>query len=360
MDHYRLGEKVDCKNATPAGLLGGLTQIGKKWFVSWGVIPAHDRRLVVMEELKGLPQDSIAKLTDMRSRGIAEIPKIEKRRAHARTRLIALSNPRSDRPMATYSQGVLAIKELIGTLEDIRRFDMALIVSGEDVSARTINDLQLKTMNVEHQYTSELCNKLILWAWTVDQVVFEEPRYLIERSIQLCERFDASIPLIDSGSMRFKLARLAAALAARTYSHRDHKLLYVRNCHVDYMAMTLERVYSQPSFGYLEYSQSHQEMEYGMDEEEARNVLMSVPNPEILVKHMLHRNGYDRQDFMDWTGYDQDMVQSFISQLTQQNALKRFSQTYYPTPPLLSVMRAMVETGNYSNRPAYLEEEEEF
>lgn len=35
MEHYGLGERVDCKNASTAGLIGGLQQMGVRWFVSW-------------------------------------------------------------------------------------------------------------------------------------------------------------------------------------------------------------------------------------------------------------------------------------------------------------------------------------
>ena len=71
MDHYKLGARHECKNATSAGLLGGLQQLGSRWFVSWGIIPMHDKRLVVLEEIKGTPIEVLAKLTDMRSSGIA-------------------------------------------------------------------------------------------------------------------------------------------------------------------------------------------------------------------------------------------------------------------------------------------------
>ncbi len=106
--HYALGERVECKNATVAGLLGGLQQLGTRWFVSWGVIPTHDRRLVCLEEVKGAPVEVLGKLTDMRSSGVAEIPKFERRRAHSRTRLIWISNPRGNRTVASYSFGVEA------------------------------------------------------------------------------------------------------------------------------------------------------------------------------------------------------------------------------------------------------------
>jgi hypothetical protein len=52
--HYGAGARVECKNASIAGLIGGLQQLGTRWFVTWGLIPQNDRRLVLLEEAKGL------------------------------------------------------------------------------------------------------------------------------------------------------------------------------------------------------------------------------------------------------------------------------------------------------------------
>ncbi|MCK5614072.1 hypothetical protein KAR91_70060, partial [Candidatus Pacearchaeota archaeon] len=141
MEFYGVGTKHDCKNATAAGLVGGLMQLGNRWHISWGVIPMHDRRYVTLEEGKGASVEIFGRMTEMRSSGIAEISKIEKRRAHARTRINLISNPRSGRPISAYNFGVETIKELLGALEDVRRFDMAIIVAANQVDPEDINKL---------------------------------------------------------------------------------------------------------------------------------------------------------------------------------------------------------------------------
>ena len=235
---------MECKNATVAGLLGGLQQMGNRWFVTWGVIPTHDKRLVVLEELKGTSVEVISKLTDMRSSGVAEIPKIEKRRTHARTRLIALSNPRSDRPLSSYNFGIESIKELIGGLEDVRRFDFALLVSNTEIDAATLNKLQQYRPAGNQIFDAESCRRLILWAWTREpsQIQYGSGAYeqILSEATRLCSIFTESIPLVDRGSMRLKLARLSASLACRTFSCDDTlENVIIRECHVEYISKLL-------------------------------------------------------------------------------------------------------------------------
>lgn len=356
--HYGLGEKVDCKNASVAGLLGGLIQIAKKWFVAWGVIPNNDKRLVILEELKGMPVELISKLTDMRSSGIAEIPKIEKRRTHARTRIVALSNPRSERTMGTYNHGVLAIKELIRNPEDIRRFDLGIIVAASEIDATTINALQIQTMDSPHIYTSNLCQRLVLWAWTLNEVEFEDETYIVKQAIRLCDKFHQSIPLVDSGSMRLKLCRLAASLAARTYStNEDYSKLIVRNCHVEFIANFIDRVYSSPVFGYDEYSFAQNDLEELEDPKRIAEILGTVPDTERFARFMMRANGFDLQDIMEWSGFDRDTAQQLISKLIRTMAIRRGAGRYFMVPAFICLLRDMVNNRKFKKDPDFTKEE---
>lgn len=355
--HYKLGEKVDCKNASRAGLLGGVEQIAGKHFVTWGVIPRHDGRLVVLEELKGMHPEVFASLTDMRSSGIAEIPKIRRGRAMARTRLIANSNTRSNTPMCAYGFGVEALVELIPGLEDIRRFDLAYLVDKEDVDIETV---QMLRPTVEHTYTSELCRQLVLWSWTrtKEQIVFDDgiEEYIRLASIGLCKKFTDEIPILDRGSSRFKVMRMAIAIAARTYSHREDCLL-VRSCHVDWVVDFLERIYSARSHGYLAYSE-HVKAENQLDDKEmVMRQIRSAPNPTGLAKSMLGAQKIEHQDVQDWCNYDIDDARLLVSILVQNNALKRINRYYVKTSPFTSALHELAEDTSLVP-PTYLPDDE--
>ncbi len=343
--HYGLGEKVECKNATVAGLLGGLQQLGTRWYVSWGVIPTHDRRLVILEELKGASTEVIGRLTDMRSTGMAEIPKIERRRAHARTRLVALSNPRGSRSLSTYSFGLAAIQELVGALEDVRRFDLALILQSGEVSVAQMS--AQGSREVPHRVLSELSRKLVLWAWTRQEAVWE-PQAESEvkaRSAELCDKFSEAMPLVDRGTARHKLARMAAALAARTFSRDGDGKLLVRRCHAAFVCDFVDRVYSSKTFGYLDFSAAQQRSTSIKDRRAVRRYLLNTRHPAHLVSEMLYRDDITPQDFQDWCEVGRDDAQSVLSFLVRSHAIKRRRQSYYKTADFIALLKEMESEG---------------
>ena len=360
MRHYGLGELVECKNATVAGLLGGLQQIGKRWFVSWGVIPTHDKRLVVLEELKGASQEVIAKLTDMRSRGIAEIPKIERRKTHARTRIIAISNPRGDRPMSAHNFGVEAIRELIGNLEDVRRFDMALVVTTSQLDASALNVLTRHRPVVQHMHHADLCRSLVLWSWTrtEHQVRFEPEAtdLALEEATELSEQFTDAIPLVDRGSMRHKLARLSAALACRTFScSPDMEEAVVRPCHVAYIAGTLRRVYADPTFGYSDYTEAIKLSTTMVDADVVMAQLRALPFPKDFARSMLNTAAVQLTDIQDWCGWNRGEAMGLLSLLVRKRALTRERDSYRKTADFIQLLRHALESGQaLQDRPDFM------
>lgn len=351
---YGLGERVECKNATVAGLLGGVQQLGGRWFHSWGIVPTHDKRLVILEEVKGASTEVLAKLTDMRSSGIAEIPKISHARAHARTRLIFISNARSARPLSAFSFGIEAIQELIGSLEDVRRFDLCMLVAAGQVD---IDSMELISTNSDHVFTSSLCRRLILWSWTrtVDQVQFEEDalQALKNFASSLTADFTETIPLVDRGTIKQKLARLSVALAARTYSH-DKDNVIVRRCHVEYIVEMLRRLYCDPVFGYDTFSTAQRSLETIDRPHRVEAFLVhETKHPLDTVRGLLHTDEITETDIQDLCDIDRETARSVISFLVRHHALRRNSRwSYGKTTDFIELLRTL------PNRIQEIEQEE--
>ena len=183
--YYKLGEIASGDNCSFAGLVGGLQQMGTSWRITWGLIPLNHRRLVIIDEASSLDPKEIGRLSRIRSEGVAEIVKIIRETTQANTRLIWLANPRSGMAMSTYNTGVEAIKELIGTIEDISRFDFALTVASSEVPSETINAPALYDTSDSDKFTPELCQALILWAWSRSpsqvHLVIKLQKVLLER-----------------------------------------------------------------------------------------------------------------------------------------------------------------------------------
>jgi hypothetical protein len=352
--HYGLGEKISCDGVTVAGLLGGVQQYGKRYFATWGKIPTNDRRAMILEEFKGASYEVIGKLTEMRTSGIAELTKIEKRKTNARTRLLCISNPRFDRPISSYNYGIDTIKELIGDLEDIRRFDMCLLMERTEID---IEKLQTYRPSVLHTFTSELCHDLILFAWTVQNVVFEDENYILTEAVKLCHTYSDEIPIVDRGSMREKLARLSAALAVRTFSVRDENTLYVRNIHVEFIVEYLNTIYGASAFGYKEYSQNIFNAEKLIDPEAVKHfILADTPFPKEFVFQLIRTENIDVQLIQDILGWDMMTARRLLAMLNRHHALIRKDRFYRKTTEFTIALKEWEKTIQ-DGRPAYVPEE---
>lgn len=352
MNHYNLGQQMDCKNATVAGMLGGLDSIDGQWFVKWGIIPTNDRRLVILEELKGLNIEVFSKLTDMRSRGVAELPKIERRKTHARTRIIALSNPRGPR-IAAYGFGVDAIREVVGSPEDIRRFDACMVIADDDVPYEMLAE---SPPVCEHTYTSELCRRLVLWSWTRkhNEVVFEDTQFIAQKAMELSKQFSEAIPIVDRGSMRLKLARLSAALACRVFSTDDNTHVQVKNCHVEYVCDFLQRIYTHPACGYDRFTEAANRGDSVKDPDKVRVEILATPYPDDLISSILATTKIDVRDVQDWCGWSIDEANSLVSLLVRKRALTRDGRFYRKTQGFIELLQT-VKPGT-AVRPDYLED----
>jgi hypothetical protein len=374
--HYGLGEWVDMKGASVAGLKGGLQDNAGRWWVTWGAIPLNDRRMVILDEVKGCAPEVLQALTSMRSSGLAEVQKIERRRAWARTRLLWISNPRSDRKVETYNYGVSAIKELFGSLEDVRRFDAALVVASNEVNAGQIAAGE-RGDDVPVVATAELCRRLILWCWSrgVDSVVIQPDAY--EVALQEATRqgalYSSGIPLVEPSDHRLKLLRLAAALAGRTFSmeeagegetrdgaggvgtleggvegHHSERSdrvasrLIVRPCHVEYAARFLDSLYGSRFMGYDEFSKLKTHEETIPELESVRRLLLGLPFCKQVLLGLSRSNEIRQTDIVDWSELDKDEARKVMSALVRANALTRKGNSYYKSGACIELLRLLL------------------
>jgi hypothetical protein len=343
--HYRLGHKVDAKNASTAGLIGGLQKMGGMWLITWGALPTHDQRLVIFEELKGAKVEVISALTDVRSSGVATLEKIRAGRRAARTRLIALSNPRSIRPMNSYGHGVEAILELMGAPEDVRRFDACLCVAKEDMETDVIHTLVNITR--DNLYTSDACHHLIMWAWTrkPEQIKYPTQTWgaILDASKRFCKKYSEQIPIVDSGSMRLKLARLCASLALRTFSTEDNETCIVRECHVHYIERVLNEIYDSKSMGYNIFSSRQQRLLQVLDEQDIRSRLLAVPYPRHLVDHLHGSSWLSPNELAAHAGLAAEDAEQLMNCLARSYAVTQKGKSYIATPGFRTLLTQMMK-----------------
>lgn len=253
--HYKVGQIISCESSSLAGILGGVQQLGSgEWEITWGAIPYNDRRLVVLDEVSGLSREEISRMSSLRSSGVAEITKIRVDKIPARTRLIWLGNPRegSNHIYATH-----LIEDLIGNPEDIARFDIAMSVHRDDPGTDAAN---FETEDPgDPLFTREQYQNLIHWVWSrkPDQVQWDDnaESYVLECARDISTRYIETPPLVQRANIRIKIARVAAAVAARLFSCTDDgESILVTSEHVDVAVKLMDALYSRPRFGYREES----------------------------------------------------------------------------------------------------------
>jgi len=343
--HYRMGELCTGENISYAGLVGGMSQAQQRWSISWGKIPLNDRRLIVLDEVSSLNVDTISNLSALRSSGIAEIIKIQTERTNARTRLIWVSNPRSGRKLDTYNYGILAIKELIGRVEDVARFDFAITISADDVPMEIINSMH--TQQVPHKYTSDICSQLILWAWSrkPEQIQFskEAEELILKYALVLGADYSSAIPLVEGAEQRIKIAKLAVSIAARTFSTIDGETILVDTPHVEFVYNFLEKLYTNKSMGYDIFSLSHKNAtKYDKETtERLTNEFKEFTSNKTLRDLLLEFHSFRKSEVIDQMGYDQEESKRLFKWMTACKFIKSTPIGYVKQPIFTAFLKNM-------------------
>jgi len=342
-EHYGLGHVVGCEGSTFAGLVGGVKQVGDKWTITWGEITLNDRRLVTLDEASGLSQDIISQLSDIRSRGVAQLTKVERHQTMARCRLIWISNPRKDKFVDEKKyDGIDILENLIGNPEDIARFDFAMSVSQSDVPSTEIN--RYERDKVPHVFTGDLCRELIVWAWSrkPEQVLWDEDAYrkVYEGAEWLGKRYVDHPPLIQTTNVREKIARIAVALAARTFStDTTGENVVVKLAHVRDAVRFLDELYSYDNFGYRRLSM-RQHRNFRLAARNRASIKTWLLTNPRLVEFLLDRRGSFRaQDLEEMAHLMRDEVSTSLGKLADAKMITKAKSQILIEPELNDLLK---------------------
>ena len=348
LEYYGVGEVVNGENCSFAGLVGGLQQLNKHWVITWGKIPMNDCGILIVDESAGMQTDMWGKLSRIRSEGVAEITKIQTETANARTRLLWICNP-PNRMMSSYTYGIQATNDLIEAPEDIARFDYVLAVAHDEVSGKVINQRR-EPLPVIHE--AKLEQELIMWCWSrkPNEVEFEQDaiQHIYESSILLENLYDFSIPLIQVENVRFKLAKIAIAFAARFYSNtKNGKILLVRKSHVECAIVFFDRIYGKEASGYTAYSEMKKSVEEMVTPEKLRDIEMYFDKWKLqqkeLLKFLMNNNTFDAKGIMEHLGCVQTEAIECISKLSIASCIAKRAAFYIKTPIFTKYLKGILK-----------------
>ena len=321
INHYRSGVLHSCEGSSFAGIVGGVQQIDGRWHMTWGVVPMNDRRLVVLDEASGLKdKDVIEQMSSIRSSGVAQITKIAAEETSARTRLAWIMNPADGSMLKDHpTAGIGALRTVVPNAEDIARFDFVVATAKGDVDSKIINS----GFGEQHSptYSSEDAEALIKWAWSLtrNDVLISEAaaKAAVKSALDMGERYIADPPLIQSENVRFKILRIAAALAARTFSVTERGKLRVNAEHVRDAVKFLDMIYEQDALGYARASRRKIEADTRALEKRGvcKTYLQEHKDDVLLTLRMVGGNNFRVRDFVEFGSMDPSEAKQVVNQL---------------------------------------------
>jgi 5S rRNA maturation endonuclease (ribonuclease M5) len=326
---YGLGNFTVAKNATTAGLLGGADRMPSGEFrISWGKIPLNHKGLLILDEMSGLSKEVMATLTDMRSSGVATIEKIVKGKAPAKTRLLWLSNPRTNsdgnsRSVDDYPNGVKIVLDLVGSDEDIARFDFVYIMpkSKAYIPPRFDEDREDVKAKVDHTPY----HNLIQWAWSrkSEHIQFDKgvEKYIWQVQQELNEKYDTDVKFFGTEAFK-KLARIAVSSAVQCFSTDETgECAVVKKEHVDWASEFLISCYDNDVFRLREYAE--QAKFTTTTNEQVNNLFASLvhSNP-LIMKTLVNSTETSLRMLESISGLERKEFTPIVANLTRNGLIK--------------------------------------
>ena len=354
MLHYRSGDLKSCEGMSFAGVVGGVQQIDGRWHMSWGIVPMNDRRLVVLDEASELAEKNvIEQMSSIRSSGVAQVTKIQTEQTSARTRLIWISNKADGGMLADSTDaGIAALRSVVKNNEDIARFDFVTAAAKGEIDDDVINS----TFAEKHdpKYSAELCEKLVKWAWSLTRddvfVTKEAAKAAILAARDIGSRYVADPPLIQSENVRFKILRIAAAIAARTFSLSKSGKLLVKSTHIQSAVQFLDLIYGRESIGYARKSRraiaAQQKAQNAS--EAAKQWLIKRRSTALHTLRMIGGRMFRQNDFVQMGGLEREEANGMIRQLLEWQMIEvRTRGEIAMTQPLINLLRELEDEDDH-------------
>jgi hypothetical protein len=318
---YELGvfTSLAGNSATIPGLIGGSNKTaGGSYQTRAGIIPQNHKGLIIFEEFSKSNNNVISELTDIRSSNEVRITRVAGTiTLPAMVRMIALTNVKSSKgqikSIASYPNGISIVTELVGTAEDIARYDIMLVLADKG------NNVIDPFWQPETPYPKEAYQTRVRWVWsrTPEQIIItpEIGRYIIEKANEINAKYDSHIKIFGTEAWK-KIARLAIAVAGYIVSTDEtYENIIVTKEHVDYAVQYFISIYDNPTFKLKEYV-DHEKSYSEINEEGIANLQDIYTKYPALVLQLEQSASATKQTLAATTGLSTDDLNKALSRLT--------------------------------------------
>ncbi len=334
LHRYGVGQKIAMPTATTAGLIGGSNIVQGTYQTRAGLLPMNHGGAVILEELgKAKDQDIIKMLTEIKTSGIARIARVNGLlELPCMVRILSITNAKvhgtSPKPISSYPNGISVVTDLIGTAEDIARFDVIAVfafTANEDIEAFP---------EFLEPHTNEDYRTKIHWIWSrkPHQIVFEKPVYehLIKVSNVLKNQYDSHIKIFGTETWK-KIARIAIALAGYVVSTDEtFENIVVQKEHIDYAATLLESMYDNRIFRFKEFV-AEERRQREIDDAGIANLQKLYTMNPTLILHLENSSTTSRNNMAVLSGMPSDQFTMFINSLVANMFINFDGNEIHPT-----------------------------
>ena len=351
------GVLITAETASTVGLTGTATQTEREgWFVDWGFLPLNDRRLLAIDGAQKLSASQWASLAESERTGTVMITKAAKANAYARTRQIKLANPvdpendrYSTKSISEFLHPVQSIRTILDKTS-IARLDLAVFADMRDVKAESINKVNQKVDATDLELFS-CFSEVIKWVWSGSaKIQFDQSTWktLLEEATALYDAFFTdSIPLV-SIDMKWKLARLSAALANLTISTEDLKVVTVTADHVTLISQFLRSEYTKAGLNVLAKSQRYEVLtieEINETKVRLQNATqIDLPKINAILKYITEEGRITKAQIQSkFSLAEKNELRPLMAVLQTEGLIKQGSG-YYATPKLIQLYKTETAT----------------
>ena len=345
----KAGMLITAETASTVGLTGTATQVEKEgWFVDWGFLVLCDRKLLAVDGAHKLTLANWAALAESERSGVVTIAKAAKNSAYARTRQIKIANP-IDREAGKYLTKTLAsflypCQSLTTVLDktSIARLDLAVFSDHRDVKPEEIN----QENSGEYDRDLELLSEALRWCWSGKaKIIFEKEavKLLLEEATELYNAFFCDEIPLCSIDMKWKLARLSAALAFLTLSTEDFESVIVTKDHVEKIVEFIRNEYSKAGLNILSQYQLYEKL----SEEDAENLIYKISteakieNEEVrkIIEFIVLQGRVTRDEIRTKFGLSENkQLRPLLAVLSSENLI-RSGRGLYAEPKLIQLYK---------------------
>ena len=332
---YELGvfTSLAGNSATIPGLIGGSNKVNGNYQTRAGVIPQNHRGLIIFEEFGKSNNNIMKELTDIRSSNEVRIARVSGTLTMpAQVRMITLTNVKSSegqiKPIAAYPNGISVITELVGTAEDIARYDLLVVLS--DKGAAQIDPF----WEPEQPLPKEVYQTRVRWAWsrTPEQIIISRDvgNLIIAKANEQNEIYNCHIKIFGTEAWK-KITRLAIAVAIYTVSTDEtYENVIVLPEHVEYAIKFFNKLYDNPTFKLKEYVQH--ERQYAVIDNAGVALLQDVYNKApALILQLEQCSSTSKNMLSAATGLTNDEMNRLLNILTRGLFIRFSNHDILPT-----------------------------